>query len=54
MVLPRRQFLQLTFSALAGAACVFSVAAFALDYPARPVRIVEGFGAGGTPDLTPA
>jgi tripartite-type tricarboxylate transporter receptor subunit TctC len=26
--------------------------AFALDYPTRPVRIVEGFGAGGTPDLT--
>ena len=26
--------------------------ALALDYPNRPVRIVEGFGAGGTPDLT--
>jgi tripartite-type tricarboxylate transporter receptor subunit TctC len=25
--------------------------AFALDYPTRPVRIVEGFGGGGTPDL---
>lgn len=28
-----------------------TLAAFALDYPSRPVRIVEGFGAGGTPDL---
>ncbi len=25
---------------------------WASDYPSRPVRIVEGFGAGGTPDLT--
>jgi len=23
----------------------------ALDYPSRPVRIIEGFGGGGTPDL---
>jgi tripartite-type tricarboxylate transporter receptor subunit TctC len=26
-------------------------AAFAIDYPARPVKIFEGFGGGGTPDL---
>jgi tripartite-type tricarboxylate transporter receptor subunit TctC len=25
--------------------------AFALDYPTRPVKIFEGFGGGGTPDL---
>jgi len=31
--------------------CAFTVAAFALDYPSRPVRIVEGFGAGSAPDL---
>jgi tripartite-type tricarboxylate transporter receptor subunit TctC len=29
----------------------FALAAFALDYPSRPVRIVEGFGAGSAPDL---
>jgi tripartite-type tricarboxylate transporter receptor subunit TctC len=32
-------------------ALVISPAAFALDYPTRPVRIFEGFGGGGTPDL---
>ncbi len=44
----RREFL-----ALAGAvaAAAFPPSAFALDYPARPVRIIEGFGGGGTPDL---
>ena len=25
--------------------------AWALDYPTRPVRLIEGYGAGGTPDL---
>jgi tripartite-type tricarboxylate transporter receptor subunit TctC len=49
MSLPRRQFLQLVAS-VAGASSV-AWAALALDYPSRPVRIVEGFGAGGTPDL---
>jgi tripartite-type tricarboxylate transporter receptor subunit TctC len=32
-------------------AAAFPLFAFALDYPTRPVRIVEGFGGGGTPDL---
>jgi len=49
MTLPRRQFLQLAVAATGFSG--FALAAFALDYPARPVRIVEGFGAGGTPDL---
>ncbi|HEX3504190.1 MAG TPA: tripartite tricarboxylate transporter substrate binding protein [Xanthobacteraceae bacterium] len=50
MNLARRGFLLLA----AGAAALAGIAAaaFAVDYPARPVRIVEGFGAGGTPDLT--
>jgi tripartite-type tricarboxylate transporter receptor subunit TctC len=46
---PRRRF-----SALAAAvACIVALPllAFALDYPTRPVRIIEGFGGGGTPDL---
>jgi tripartite-type tricarboxylate transporter receptor subunit TctC len=30
---------------------VFPCFAAALDYPVRPVRIFEGFGGGGTPDL---
>jgi tripartite-type tricarboxylate transporter receptor subunit TctC len=32
-------------------ALAFSGAALALDYPTRPVKIFEGFGGGGTPDL---
>jgi tripartite-type tricarboxylate transporter receptor subunit TctC len=53
MSLPRRQFLQFAIGALVGVAGVSGLAwtAFALDYPSRPVRIVEGFGPGGTPDL---
>ena len=35
----------------AGAAALPSFAASALDYPTRPVRLIEGFGGGGTPDL---
>jgi tripartite-type tricarboxylate transporter receptor subunit TctC len=49
MSLPRRQFLRLAIGA-AGVSGIVATA-LALDYPARPVRIVEGFGAGGTPDL---
>jgi tripartite-type tricarboxylate transporter receptor subunit TctC len=45
----RRKLLVLAMGALA--AVVLSTFAFALDYPTRPVRIVEGFGGGGTPDL---
>jgi tripartite-type tricarboxylate transporter receptor subunit TctC len=50
MPLPRRKFLL----AAAGAATVGlrPRRAFALDeYPVRPVRLIEGYGAGGTPDL---
>jgi tripartite-type tricarboxylate transporter receptor subunit TctC len=44
----RRRFLQLA----AGAAVVpaFARDAAALDYPTRPVRLIEGYGSGGTPD----
>jgi tripartite-type tricarboxylate transporter receptor subunit TctC len=49
MTLPRRQFLHLAI----GAVGVSSLPrpAFASDYPTRPVRIIEGLGAGSTPDL---
>ena len=56
MTLPRTQLLQFVawpaIGAVIGVAGIWSVVALALDYPTRPVRIVEGFGAGGTPDLT--
>jgi tripartite-type tricarboxylate transporter receptor subunit TctC len=49
MVLHRRHL----FAAAAGAfaASALPRAAAALDYPTRPVRLIEGYGAGGTPDL---
>jgi tripartite-type tricarboxylate transporter receptor subunit TctC len=53
MTLHRREFLQ-----MAGAVAVAPVAAplaqraaYAQAYPTRPVRIIEGFGGGSTPDL---
>ena len=49
MKFPRRRFLQLAASAVGVSGSAPSV--FALDYPSRPVRILEGFGGGGTPDL---
>ncbi len=49
MRLPRRDFLALPV--IAAAALAFPRRALAIDYPARPVRIFEGFGVGGTPDL---
>ncbi len=49
MKLPRRQFCIMAAGALA--AGVLQRSAFALDYPVRPVKIFEGFGGGGTPDL---
>src|SRR5262249_7790294 len=49
MTLHRRNFLQLA----AGAAVLPATTrrARALDYPTRPVRLVEGFGAGSAPDV---
>jgi tripartite-type tricarboxylate transporter receptor subunit TctC len=49
MKLPRRNFLHL----LAGAAALPTATRFAsaLDYPTRPVHLIEGFGAGGATDI---
>jgi tripartite-type tricarboxylate transporter receptor subunit TctC len=49
MKLPRRQFLHLA----AGAAALPAVSriASAQTYPSRPVRLIEGFGAGSAPDV---
>ena len=49
MKLPRRNFLHLT----AGAAALPAMPRFAWaqTYPARPVRLIEGFGAGGAGDI---
>jgi tripartite-type tricarboxylate transporter receptor subunit TctC len=49
MKLPRRQFLHLASGA--AALPVVSRFAWALTYPTRPVRLIEGFGAGGAPDI---
>src|SRR5215470_11296742 len=49
MKLPRRQFLHLATAAAALPA--MSRVAMAQVYPARPVRIVVGFPAGGAPDI---
>jgi tripartite-type tricarboxylate transporter receptor subunit TctC len=48
MKLPRRGFLQLA----AGAVPAISHAAWAQTYPARPVRIIVGFPAGTSSDIT--
>src|SRR3974390_625753 len=49
MKFPRRKFLCLT--AGAGALSALPRPAAALDYPARPVRIVVGFPASSGPDI---
>jgi tripartite-type tricarboxylate transporter receptor subunit TctC len=49
MNLPRRKFLHL--ATLAAAASAMPDYASALDYPARPVRFIVGFPAGGAPDI---
>src|SRR5260221_9107459 len=50
MKLHRRKFLEL--AAAVAAAPAFPQLASAEDYPARPVRIVAGFAAGGGVDIT--
>ena len=50
MNLHRRKFVQLTAAGLSAPA--FPLAAAAEDYPARPVRVVAGFAAGGGVDIT--
>jgi tripartite-type tricarboxylate transporter receptor subunit TctC len=49
MKLPRRQFLHL--AAAAAALPAVSPLASAQSYPTRPVHLIEGFGAGGAPDI---
>jgi tripartite-type tricarboxylate transporter receptor subunit TctC len=49
MKLPRRNFLHLAASA--AALPVVSRFAWAQAYPTRPVRLIEGFGAGSAPDI---
>jgi tripartite-type tricarboxylate transporter receptor subunit TctC len=49
MKLPRRKFLHLAAGAAALPAA--SRIARAQAYPSRPVRLIEGFGAGGAPDI---
>jgi tripartite-type tricarboxylate transporter receptor subunit TctC len=49
MKLPRRKFLSIATAAIGLPA--FSRAAFAQAYPARPVRMLVGFAAGGAPDI---
>ena len=49
MQLPRRKFLSMATAAIGLPA--LSRAAFAQTYPARPVRMLVGFAAGGAPDI---
>jgi tripartite-type tricarboxylate transporter receptor subunit TctC len=53
MNLPRRQFCVVAAGTVAGAVAgtMLPRPALAADYPVRPVKILEGFGGGGTPDL---
>jgi tripartite-type tricarboxylate transporter receptor subunit TctC len=53
MNLPRRKFLRLATQLAAGAALAPALPrqASALDYPTRPVRLVNGFAAGGPVDI---
>jgi tripartite-type tricarboxylate transporter receptor subunit TctC len=53
MTMPRRQFCVMAAGAMtaAMAGTMLPRPALAADYPARPVKILEGFGGSGTPDL---
>jgi tripartite-type tricarboxylate transporter receptor subunit TctC len=52
MTLPRRQFLRLAAGAAAAAVSVSPRIARAQAWPARPVRILVGYPAGGVTDIT--
>ena len=49
MRVPRRQFLR--WVANAAALSALPRRALALDYPARPVRVIVGYAAGSAPDI---
>ncbi len=49
MSVTRRRLLRLV--AASAAAPFLPRIAWALDYPTRPVRVIEGFGGGGSPDI---
>jgi tripartite-type tricarboxylate transporter receptor subunit TctC len=49
MKVPRRQFLHLAVAA--STLPISSRVAIAQNYPTRPVHLLEGFGAGGAPDI---
>src|SRR5262249_58658760 len=51
MKLPRREFLRV--AAAVAALPAATVRASAQSYPTRPVRLILGFPAGGSPDLVP-
>jgi tripartite-type tricarboxylate transporter receptor subunit TctC len=51
MRLPRRTFLSLASGAALGAAPILARRAAALDYPTRPVHVVNGFAPGGQIDI---
>src|SRR5262245_32192596 len=51
MKLPRRRFLHVYAAGGAVALSTLHPLAQAQTWPSRPVHLIEGFGAGGTPDI---